>query len=91
MDISTKQKIRVNELLTLIGLDPDKYADKYPSQLSGGEKQRVGVARALGADPPILLMDEPFGAIDPITRTRLQDEFLEIQEKINKTIVFCDP
>lgn len=79
---------RVDELLELIGLDPDQYRDKYPIQLSGGESQRVGVARALGGDPPILLMDEPFGAIDPITRTRLQDEFLFIQEKIHKTIVF---
>ena len=79
---------RVGELLELVGLDPDEFRDKYPRQLSGGQQQRVGVARALGADPPILLMDEPFGAIDPITRSRLQDEFLKIQEKLRKTIVF---
>jgi len=79
---------RVDELLELVGLDPDEFRDKYPRQLSGGQQQRIGVARALGADPPILLMDEPFGAIDPITRSRLQDEFLKIQEKLRKTIVF---
>lgn len=85
-----KEKIRqrVDELLELAGLNPDEFRDKYPRQLSGGQQQRVGVARALGADPPILLMDEPFGAIDPITRSRLQDEFLKIQEKLRKTIVF---
>ncbi len=83
-----KTNKRIDELLDLIGLKPEQYRDKYPIQLSGGESQRVGVARALGGDPPILLMDEPFGAIDPITRTRLQDEFLFIQEKIHKTIVF---
>jgi osmoprotectant transport system ATP-binding protein len=79
---------RIDELLTLVGMDPDLYRDAYPRQLSGGQQQRVGVARALGADPPIMLMDEPFGAIDPITREVLQDEFLQIQERVGKTIVF---
>jgi osmoprotectant transport system ATP-binding protein len=79
---------RVDELLELVGLDPDIYRDSYPRQLSGGQQQRVGVARALGADPPIMLMDEPFGAIDPITRETLQDEFLQIQDTVSKTIVF---
>ena len=86
-----KEKIqrRVKELLELVGLvPPEEFINKYPAELSGGQRQRVGVARALGADPPILLMDEPFGAIDPITRERLQDEFLRIQEEIKKTIVF---
>ncbi|SDQ69617.1 ABC transporter ATP-binding protein [Thermostaphylospora chromogena] len=79
---------RVDELLGLVGLDPARYRDRYPKQLSGGQQQRVGVARALAADPPIMLMDEPFGAIDPITRDRLQEEFLKLQERIRKTIVF---
>lgn len=79
---------RVDELLDLVGLDPDITRDKYPRQLSGGQQQRVGVARALGADPPIMLMDEPFGAIDPITREVLQDEFLQIQNTVEKTIIF---
>jgi len=79
---------RVNELLELVGLDPGTYARRYPHQLSGGQRQRVGVARALGADPPVLLMDEPFGAIDPITRERLQEEFLRLQRDVRKTIVF---
>ncbi len=81
-------KTRVDELLDLVGLDPSVYRDRYPAELSGGQQQRVGVARAMAADPPIMLMDEPFGAVDPITRERLQDEFLRIQQEIKKTIVF---
>jgi osmoprotectant transport system ATP-binding protein len=79
---------RAAELLELVGMDPGIFLNRYPSELSGGQQQRVGVARCLGADPPILLMDEPFGAIDPITRAKLQDEFLKIQSKIKKTIAF---
>jgi osmoprotectant transport system ATP-binding protein len=79
---------RVDELLDLVGLDPAVYRDRYPRELSGGQQQRVGVARALAADPPVLLMDEPFGAVDPITRQRLQDELLRIQEELGKTILF---
>jgi osmoprotectant transport system ATP-binding protein len=79
---------RVEELLTLVGLDPREYRDRYPHQLSGGQRQRVGFARALGADPPILLMDEPFGAVDRITRERLQHEFINIQRAVRKTVVF---
>jgi osmoprotectant transport system ATP-binding protein len=78
---------RVEELLDLVGLDPDTYRDRYPRELSGGQQQRVGVARGLAADPPVLLMDEPFGAVDPITRHRLQDELLQIQDELHKTIV----
>lgn len=84
----TKIQRRVEELLDLVGLDPGRYLRKYPSELSGGEAQRVGVARALAADPPIILMDEPFGAIDPINRNRLQNEFLKIQEELKKTVIF---
>ncbi len=84
----TRTAPRVDELLELVGLDPVQYRDRYPKQLSGGQQQRVGVARALAADPPVMVMDEPFGAIDPITRDRLQDEFLNLQERIRKTIVF---
>ncbi len=83
-----KQRARAEELLNLVGMDPATFIDRYPSELSGGQQQRIGVARCLGADPPILLMDEPFGAIDPITRTKLQEEFLKIQAKIKKTIAF---
>lgn len=79
---------RVDELLRLVGLEPGQYRDRYPSDLSGGQRQRVGVARAMAADPPVLLMDEPFGALDPINRSRIQSEFLKIQEQVSKTIVF---
>ena len=81
-------RARVEELLSLVGLEPAQYLKRYPHQLSGGQRQRVGVARALGADPPVLLMDEPFGAIDPITRERLQNEFLRLQAEVRKTVVF---
>ena len=79
---------RVDELLELVGMEPATYRDRYPRELSGGQSQRIGVARALAADPPVLLMDEPFGAIDPITRERLQDEFLRLQGEVQKTVVF---
>lgn len=79
---------RTDEMLDLVGLDPDTYRDRYPRQLSGGQQQRVGVARALAADPPVLLMDEPFGAVDPITRGLLQDELMRLQSELGKTIVF---
>jgi osmoprotectant transport system ATP-binding protein len=79
---------RVDELLALVGLEPNRYRRRFPHELSGGERQRVGVARALGGDPPVLLMDEPFGAVDPVTRQRLQQQLLELQEKLHKTIVF---
>ena len=79
---------RVAELLELVGLDPAVYAEKRPSELSGGEAQRVGVARSLAADPPVLLMDEPFGALDPISRERLQREFADLHRRLGKTVVF---
>jgi osmoprotectant transport system ATP-binding protein len=82
-----KIKARVRDLLARVGLDP-AIASRYPNQLSGGQRQRVGVARALAADPPILLMDEPFGALDPITRAEIQQEFLRLQQAMNKTVVF---
>jgi osmoprotectant transport system ATP-binding protein len=80
-------KARIDELLQLVGL-PAEVVGRYPHQLSGGQRQRVGVARALAVDPPIMLMDEPFGAVDPIVRSRLQDEFLRLQQEVRKTIVF---
>ena len=80
-------RARAVELLELVGLDPERYADRFPHQLSGGQRQRVGVARALAADPPVLLMDEPFGAVDPIVRVRLQEEFLRLQRELGKTVV----
>jgi osmoprotectant transport system ATP-binding protein len=83
-----KIRARTDELLTLVGMAPEIYRDRVPRELSGGQKQRVGVARALAADPPVMLMDEPFGALDPITRARLQGEFLNILRGLKKTIVF---
>ena len=79
---------RVDELLDLVALDPSRFRDRYPKELSGGQRQRVGVVRGLAADPPVMLMDEPFGAIDPINRDKLQNEFLRLQQEIRKTIVF---
>jgi len=79
---------RSRELLELVGLDPDEYAKRYPAQLSGGQRQRVGLARAMAADPPLMLMDEPFGAIDPITRDRLQNDFLRLHREVRKTVIF---
>jgi osmoprotectant transport system ATP-binding protein len=84
----TKIAERVDQLLTTVQLDPGQFARRYPRQLSGGQQQRVGVARALAADPPVMLMDEPFGATDPITREKLQAEFLRLQATIGKTIIF---
>jgi osmoprotectant transport system ATP-binding protein len=86
-DPARKQE-RVIELLDLVGLDPSEYAGRYPAELSGGQRQRIGVARALAADPPLLLMDEPFGALDPLTRLELQRELLDLQGRLQKTIVF---
>jgi osmoprotectant transport system ATP-binding protein len=83
-----RRRARSDELLSLVGLEPNRYRDRYPSQLSGGERQRVGVARALAVDPPVMLMDEPFGAVDPIVRERLQDELLRLQEQLARTILF---
>jgi osmoprotectant transport system ATP-binding protein len=83
-----RRREQAKKLLQMVQMDPDDFIDKYPRELSGGQRQRVGVARSLGADPSVLLMDEPFGAIDPITRVQLQNEFLKIQQDIKKTIVF---
>jgi osmoprotectant transport system ATP-binding protein len=81
-------RVRVRELLELIGLDPDEFSGRYPAELSGGQQQRVGLARALAGDPPVMLMDEPFSAVDPITRERLQNDFLRLHRVVPKTVVF---
>ena len=78
---------RTNELLGIVGLDPQRFAQRYPRELSGGQRQRVGVARALAADPPLLLLDEPFGALDPLTRASLQKEFAELTKRLGKTAI----
>ncbi|GIW33483.1 ABC transporter ATP-binding protein [Meiothermus sp.] len=83
-----KREARAKEMLALVGLEPQTFAGRYPRELSGGQAQRVGLARALAADPPVLLMDEPFGAVDPPTRERLQDEFLKLQSELRKTVLF---
>jgi osmoprotectant transport system ATP-binding protein len=85
-----KQQIdqKVTELLNMVGLDPETFKNRYPSELSGGQQQRIGVIRALAAEPSIILMDEPFSALDPISREQLQDELVRLQREINKTIVF---
>ncbi len=87
---SDKQKERAKELLSLVDMTPD-YLNRYPNELSGGQQQRIGVLRALAADQPLILMDEPFGALDPITRDSLQTEFKKLQRKLKKTIVFVTP
>jgi osmoprotectant transport system ATP-binding protein len=85
----SRQRVRdrVDELLELVGLPPGQFGERYPNELSGGQRQRVGVARALAADPLVLLMDEPFSAVDPIVRSRLQEEFLRLQAEVRKTVL----
>jgi osmoprotectant transport system ATP-binding protein len=81
-------KQRVEDMLALVGLEPSRFGPRYPRELSGGQRQRVGVARALASDPAILLLDEPFGALDPITRSEMQKEFRALQKRLGKTMIF---
>lgn len=81
-------RARASEVLAMMALEPKEFLDRYPNELSGGQAQRVGVARALAADPPALLMDEPFGAVDPVNREVIQDEFMRMQKKLRKTVLF---
>ena len=83
-----EKKERFHKLMEMIGLSGEKFGKRYPHELSGGQQQRIGVVRALAADPPVMLMDEPFGALDPIIREKIQDEFLQIQKEVKKTILF---
>jgi len=83
-----KRRRRAEELLAMLALDPAQFLDRYPNELSGGQAQRIGVARALAADPPVLLMDEPFGALDPVNREVIQDQFLRMQRTLRKTVLF---
>lgn len=83
-----KTRSTVNEMLSLVGLEPDRFAKRLPRELSGGQRQRVGVARALAADPSILLLDEPFGALDPVTRSEVQKEFRDLRKRLGKTTIF---
>jgi osmoprotectant transport system ATP-binding protein len=85
---SAKSRRRAEELLALLALEPAQFLDRYPNELSGGQAQRIGVARALAVDPPVLLMDEPFAALDPVNREAIQDEFLRMQQALRKTILF---
>ena len=85
---AARRRHRAEELLALLALEPAQFADRYPNELSGGQAQRIGVARALAVDPPVLLMDEPFAALDPVNREAIQDEFLRMQQKLRKTILF---